>query len=140
MTQEYLAEASGLDRSYVDGIEGGKHNPALTAILRLASALGVSPSRLFDGISGHGKTPGPGDGITAVARGNGLVIRFMYDQYDAEYQLQGATRKEFNRVVSVLKKGLVSGSRRADVVADMFLKGCTNMARCQSVRFVDFSY
>ena len=50
MTQERLAESAELDRSYIGGIERGERNPALTAILRLASALGVAPGNLFDGI------------------------------------------------------------------------------------------
>ena len=53
MTQESLAEAAGLDRSYIGGIERGERNPALTAILRLASALGIVPADLFNGIVGN---------------------------------------------------------------------------------------
>ena len=50
MTQESLAEAAELDRSYIGGIERGERNPALAAILRLAAALRVAPGTLFDGI------------------------------------------------------------------------------------------
>ncbi len=52
MTQEDLAEAASLDRSYVGGIERGERNPALTAILQLSSALRIAPGRLFGGIGG----------------------------------------------------------------------------------------
>ena len=112
---------AGLDRSYIGGIERGERNPALTAILQLASALQIAPSRLFDGIGDDNEAPDPPDGITAVATGDGLLIRFKYDQYNAEYQLRGGTQRELSRVVSVLKNGLASGGQRADAVADMFL-------------------
>ena len=121
MTQEDLAEAASLDRSYIGGIERGERNPALTAILQLASALGIAPGPLFDGIGDDAGTSIRADGLTAVATGNGLLMRFRYDQYDAEYQLQGATRQEFDRVMNILERGLASGIRRADAVADTFL-------------------
>ena len=121
MTQESLAEAARLDRSYIGGIERGERNPPLTAILRLASALGIAPGRLFDGIGDNAEIPDYADGIMVMATDDGLLIRFKYDQYDAEYRLQGATLPEFNRIVSVLKNGLASGIRRADAVAETFL-------------------
>ena len=121
MTQENLAESAGLDRSYIGGIERGDRNPALTAILRLAAALRVAPGALFDGIGDDTRAQVNPEGITASATGDGLLIRFKYDQYDAEYQLRGATLREFNRVVGMLKNGLAAGSKRADAVADMFL-------------------
>jgi transcriptional regulator with XRE-family HTH domain len=47
LTQEDLAHASGLDRSYMGGIERGEHNLSLTNILRVGEALDLSPSELF---------------------------------------------------------------------------------------------
>lgn len=47
MSQEDLANASSLDRSYMGGLERGEHNPTLMTILRLASTLGVKASTLL---------------------------------------------------------------------------------------------
>ncbi len=48
LTQEELAELSGLDRTYISGIERGLRNVALRNIEALAQALGVSISELFE--------------------------------------------------------------------------------------------
>ena len=47
-TQETLAARAALDRSYVAGIEAGLRNPSTKALAKLARALGVSLSRLFE--------------------------------------------------------------------------------------------
>ncbi len=49
-TQETLAGRAGLDRSYVAGIEAGLRNPSTKALAKLARALGVSLSTLFEGV------------------------------------------------------------------------------------------
>lgn len=40
MSQEALAHAAGMDRSYVGRIERGEHNLTFTALVRLARAMG----------------------------------------------------------------------------------------------------
>lgn len=46
MTQTQLAALTDLDRSYLSGIERGERNPSLTNIIKIARALGVSPSEI----------------------------------------------------------------------------------------------
>ena len=47
LSQEGLALESGLDRSYVGGVERGERNISLENIEKLGRALGVSPSELL---------------------------------------------------------------------------------------------
>lgn len=48
-SQERLAEQADLDRSYIAGIEVGARNPSVKALERLAAALSVRISELFEG-------------------------------------------------------------------------------------------
>lgn len=48
LSQEALAERSDLHRTYVSGIERGERNVGLVNVYRLAKALNVSPSELFE--------------------------------------------------------------------------------------------
>jgi len=54
MSQEQLADASGLDRSYIGGVERGERNVSLLNITKIARALGVSPKDLLEGVDRHG--------------------------------------------------------------------------------------
>jgi transcriptional regulator with XRE-family HTH domain len=47
MSQEALALAAELDRSYVGGIERGEHNLTLINVAKVAEALELSPSELL---------------------------------------------------------------------------------------------
>jgi transcriptional regulator with XRE-family HTH domain len=51
VSQEGLALACGLDRSYIGGVERGERNVSLLNIHRIATALGISPSELFGAVS-----------------------------------------------------------------------------------------
>lgn len=47
LSQEDLAFDTGIDRSYLSGVECGKRNIALVNICRLAKAMKVEPKELF---------------------------------------------------------------------------------------------
>lgn len=49
-SQEKLAELSGLDRTYIGGIERGERNPTLKNIARLCLALNIKIKDLFNEI------------------------------------------------------------------------------------------
>ena len=47
ISQEDLADRAHLHRTYISDIERGSRNVSLKNIFKLASALGVSPSKIF---------------------------------------------------------------------------------------------
>ena len=48
LSQERLAEIADLHRTYVSDIERGNRNVSLTNILKLCTALQVTPARIFE--------------------------------------------------------------------------------------------
>lgn len=52
LSQERLAEAVDVDRTYVSMLERGIHQPSLTVLLRMADALGVPAPQLVSDVLG----------------------------------------------------------------------------------------
>ena len=50
ISQEELAGRSGLDRTYISGVERGVRNPSLVALLKIAVGLKMSVAQLLDGL------------------------------------------------------------------------------------------
>lgn len=48
LSQEKLAEAIDMDRTYISMLERGIHQPSLTVVFRLALVLELSPSDLIE--------------------------------------------------------------------------------------------
>ena len=50
ISQESLAEIAELDRTYISSMERGKRNVSLLNIIKVANALSIPPSQLFEGL------------------------------------------------------------------------------------------
>ena len=47
ISQEELAGRSGLDRTYISGIERGRRNPSVRSLQRISDALGITLDVIF---------------------------------------------------------------------------------------------
>ncbi|MCL1475452.1 helix-turn-helix domain-containing protein [Argonema antarcticum A004/B2] len=50
ISQEELGLRANLDRTYISGVERGVRNPSLTALVSLASGLGINVSKLLENL------------------------------------------------------------------------------------------
>jgi len=55
LTQEQVADRSGLHLTYVAGIESGRRNPTFITLVALAAGLTATPADLITGIEASAK-------------------------------------------------------------------------------------
>lgn len=67
ITQEELADRSGLFRTYMSRIESGRANPTLTMLFQIAAAFGMAPGELL--------VPPSGTAPSRVFAGSGRLSR-----------------------------------------------------------------
>jgi transcriptional regulator with XRE-family HTH domain len=60
LSQENLADRAGIHRTQISLLEGGRRQPLLETLVRLAGALDVPIDVLFEGILWEPATNGPG--------------------------------------------------------------------------------
>jgi XRE family transcriptional regulator, regulator of sulfur utilization len=60
LSQEVVADRAEVHRTQISQLTHGKHVPMLDTVIKLAGALGVSPSSLLEGMSSNpaARTPG----------------------------------------------------------------------------------
>jgi len=54
LSQEKLALACGLDRTYISLLERGLRQPSLTTLFQIAKSLGVAPSQIVRDVENTG--------------------------------------------------------------------------------------
>lgn len=50
LTQETLAEKADLDRTYLSDVERGTRNAGVKNVVKIAKALGITTSKLMEGV------------------------------------------------------------------------------------------
>jgi transcriptional regulator with XRE-family HTH domain len=51
MTQDQLAAVSGIDSSNIRAYENGRSTPGIHSLVRIATALGLEPGALLEGLT-----------------------------------------------------------------------------------------
>lgn len=59
LSQEALADLSGMSRTVISPLERGGHMPRLDTVIKLAGALGLEPCQLMTDYRWHPPTQGP---------------------------------------------------------------------------------
>lgn len=94
MSQEELADRSGLHRTYISDVERGTRNPSLESIRKLAVALELSVSALFQRTGGE---------ISEAARVEILLIED--DRHDVDLTLRAFEKARITNQVRVVRDG-----------------------------------
>jgi transcriptional regulator with XRE-family HTH domain len=93
LTQEDLAEASGLSYKFIGEIERGKGNPTVETLHRLALGLGVEIDQLF---LGSGRVAGP-DALYHIRNKDLQSLREALESAEALLRRVGPARRSVRK-------------------------------------------
>ena len=117
-----------LGPGWVSKIETGEVIPRLNTLLALLNSVGADLPALIREIDISRDTEIDRQ-IASKDRDDGLLIRFPYGKFDAEYLLHGATQNQFSHILKRLRNGLaklaITGeveAVKAEAVARAFLE------------------
>ena len=117
-----------LGPGWVSKIETGEVIPRLNTLLALLNSVGADLPALIREIDISRDTEIDRQ-IASEDRDDGLLIRFPYGKFDAEYLLHGATQNQFSHILKRLRNGLaklaITGeveAVKAEAVARAFLE------------------
>ena len=97
LSQEKLAELSGCHPTYIGQLERGEKNATLESIERIAAALGISLSKLFEKLGGQDNDPPNVPQLNAVAHiVNNLLQRFYPLGFGKVIFGKGVGRNNYN--------------------------------------------
>jgi len=94
LSQEELAYRAGLHRTYVSDLERGARNPSIESIEKLAGALQISVSKLFESI-----------GSGAGARGIVEILLVENDPQDIELTIRTFGKAQITNPVHIARDG-----------------------------------
>lgn len=95
LSQEELADRAGLHRTYVSDVERGARNPSLQSIEKLAAALELSVSALFQPLAKD----------AASVREHVEILLVEDERQDVELTLHAFRKAQFSNVVHVVEDG-----------------------------------
>lgn len=120
ITTKELEKKLILGPGWVESFEAGRAIPSVDALLAVLHAVGGTPGELFDGVE-SGAAPGAMERfLFAEEDDDALFLHFKYADFDASYLLRGASLREFEEVLRVLRDGLAGNGQKSDAIVAAF--------------------
>lgn len=109
-----------LGPGWIERLESGESVPQVDLLIALSQAVGTDLPTLVGGVEVEDVAT-IRRALHAEVYDAGIRLHFPYADYDATYDLPGATMEEFEDVLTTLRDALASGAGKADAVTATFL-------------------